>query len=112
VFLFNDDTRTQFAMAVKQSDKERKESAVEAELLVRVRAAGGYAEKVTVLGARGFFDRLVVLPGGRVIFCECKRPRGGIMSAHQIERARSYRALGVEVAVIANSADIDALLNA
>jgi len=107
-FLFNDDTRTQFAMTVKLSDKE---NAVETELVARVRALGGRAEKVTVMGTRGFFDRLVILPGGRVIFCECKRPRGGRMSAHQIERARVYTALGAVVAVVANSADIDALLN-
>jgi hypothetical protein len=108
VFLFNDDTRAQFAMTVKLSDKE---NAVETELVARVRALGGRAEKVTVMGTRGFFDRLVILPGGRVIFCECKRPRGGRMSAHQIERARVYTALGAVVAVVANSADIDALLN-
>jgi hypothetical protein len=95
-------------MAVKLSDKE---NAVEAELVARVRAIGGRCEKVTVLGARGFFDRLLVLPGGRVIFCECKRPRGGRLSAHQIERHRKYTALGAVVAVVANSADIDRLLD-
>jgi len=77
-----------------------------------VRALGGRAEKVQVLGSRGFFDRLLVLPGGRVIFAECKRPRGGRLSAHQIERVRIYRSLGVVVAIITDSADIDQLLNA
>ena len=96
-------------MTVKLSDRE---SAVETELVRRVRAIGGRAEKVTVMGTRGFFDRLVILPGGRVIFCECKRPRGGRMSAHQIERVRIYRSLGVVVAIITDSADIDQLLNA
>jgi hypothetical protein len=89
---------------------KRLESAVEAELVTRVRLAGGVAEKVTVLGARGFFDRLVVLPGGRVIFAECKRPVGGRLSPHQILRADRYRRLGAQVAVVCNSGDIDRLL--
>ena len=86
------------------------ESAVETELVMRVRAIGGICEKVTVIGRRGFFDRLVVLPGGRVVFVECKRPKGGRISAHQIERHRRYKALGAVVAVVLNSADIDRLL--
>ena len=94
-------------MTVKLSDRE---SAVETELVRRVRALGGRAEKVVVLGSRGFFDRLLVLPGGRVIFAECKRPKGGRLSAHQIERVRIYIALGAVVAIVENSADIDRLL--
>jgi len=89
---------------------KRLESAVETELVTRVRRAGGVAEKVTVLGSRGFFDRLVVLPGGRVVFCEVKRPSGGILSQHQILRADRYQRLGAEVVVVRNSSDIDALL--
>ena len=46
-----------------------REAAVERELVRRVRALGGLCEKVRVAGRRGFFDRLVVLPG-RVIFVE------------------------------------------
>jgi hypothetical protein len=87
-----------------------RESAIERELVDRVGHAGGRAEKVTVIGRRGFFDRLVLLPGGRVVFVECKRPRGGIVALHQREYAERYRALGVAVALIKNSADIDRLL--
>jgi hypothetical protein len=88
-----------------------KENVVEAELVRRVEALGGIAEKVTVIGRRGFFDRLIVLPGGRVIFCEVKRPRGGSFSAHQIQRHKAYRSLGVAIALIRNTAQIDALLS-
>jgi hypothetical protein len=77
---------------------------------MRVRALGGICEKTTVLGSRGFFDRLVVLPGGRVIFVEVKRPKRGVISAHQIERHRRYSALGAAVALVKNSEDIDQLL--
>jgi hypothetical protein len=88
-----------------------KECAVEKQLLIRIKAAGGVAEKVTVLGARGFFDRLVVLPGGRVFFVELKRPTDGRISPHQILRHKRYRELGVSVRIIKNSADIDRLMS-
>lgn len=87
------------------------ESAIETELVMRVRAIGGIAEKTTVVGRRGFFDRVIVLPGGRVIFCELKRPSGGRVSIHQMQRHRIYSALGAVVAIVRTSADIDALLN-
>jgi hypothetical protein len=90
--------------------KLRIESDVEKELITRVKAAGGVAEKVTVLGRRGFFDRLVVLPLGRVIFVELKKPEGGRLSPHQIQRHAVYRALGVEIRLIRHSKDIDRLL--
>ena len=89
----------------------KRENVVEAELVRRVEACGGMAEKVTVIGRRGFFDRLIVLPGGRVVFCEVKRPRGGVFSMHQIQRHKAYRSLGVAVAIVRNSADIDRLLS-
>jgi hypothetical protein len=87
-----------------------KESAVERELAQRVRDRGGRCEKVTVLGSRGFFDRLILLPGGRVIFAELKRPRGGRLSAHQKMYRDEYVALGAAVVLIKNTKDIDALL--
>jgi len=89
----------------------KRENVVESELVRRVEAAGGMAEKVTVIGRRGFFDRLVVLPGGVVVFCEVKRPRGGVFSMHQIQRHKAYRSLGAVCCIIRNSADIDRLLS-
>jgi len=88
-----------------------KESAIETELVQRVRAAGGICEKVKVIGRRGYFDRLVVLPGNRVIFVECKRPVGGRVSAHQIQRHMQYKVRGAEVRLVLNSADIDRLMS-
>jgi len=95
------------AMTVSVKSKENK---IEAELVRRVEALGGVAEKTVVLGRRGFFDRLITLPGGRVIFCELKRPRGGVVSQHQIKRIKIYRALGAEVVIVKNFSDIDRLL--
>jgi len=89
-----------------------KEAAIERELVAKVVARGGMCDKVYVLGKRGFFDRLIILPGPRIIFAELKRPRGGRVSAHQQWYHEQYKALGLEVVVIRNSADIDRLLAA
>jgi hypothetical protein len=94
-------------MAVKLSVRENK---IERELRERVEAAGGECVKVTVLGRRGFFDRLVTLPGGRVVFVEVKRPRGGRTAAHQMLWHERFNELGVAIAIVKNSADIDVLL--
>ena len=75
-----------------------------------VARAGGIAEKVESRSSRGFFDRLAVLPGGRILFAEIKKPRGGVIAAHQRARHELYRAFGCEVAVIKTFADVDRLL--
>jgi hypothetical protein len=94
-------------MAVKRTAKE---ISVENELVRRVEAAGGQCLKVRIEGRRGFFDRLVALPGGKIIFAECKRPVGGRLAFHQIWYADAFTVLGAKVALIRNSADIDQLL--
>ena len=90
-----------------------KERAVEAELVARVEALGGLCEKVMCVGKRGFFDRLIVLPGPRIIFAEIKRPRFSRVAPHQQKYYDTFRALGVvDVYFVKNSADIDRLLAA
>jgi hypothetical protein len=90
--------------------KRMLESTIEAELKRRVEALGGICEKVRAIGRRGFFDRIIILPGPRIIFCEIKRPTGGRIAPHQSEYASRYEALGVPVAIVRNREDIDALL--
>lgn len=94
-------------MIVKRA---RLEISVEDELCARVKAMGGMAEKVQVMGRRGFVDRLVILPGPRIVFVECKRPKGGRVAPHQKWYHRAFVALGVELAIVKTSEDIDALL--
>ena len=83
---------------------------IEKYLVSSVESAGGVCEKIISAGTRGYFDRVVVLPGGRTIFTEVKRPKGGHFSPHQRARHHRYRALGAEVAVVKSFADIDRLL--
>lgn len=53
-----------------------KESEIEARLVRGVKALGGVAYKFVSPGNVGVPDRLVVLPGGRVIFVELKAEGG------------------------------------
>jgi hypothetical protein len=87
-----------------------KEKLIEAELIARVKAAGGQCIKVQAIGRRGFFDRIVVLPKGRVYFVELKRPRGGRLSPHQIWYMTEFDALDAAIALVRSSADITRLL--
>lgn len=70
---------------------------------------GGYCLKWTCPGWAGVPDRLALLPGGRVVFIELKRPDGGIIAARQTEWARRLRELGHDVRFIKNHEEIKAL---
>jgi hypothetical protein len=97
-------------MAVKRVPKE---FVIERELVRQVEAAGGLCLKVQTIGRRGFFDRLIVLPGGEIIFAEVKRPASPSRSkqtTHQIWYATKFIALGATVAVVRTLGDIAALL--
>lgn len=65
----------------------------------RVKALGGTCEKFTSPGRRSAPDRLITLPGGRVIFAECKSPGKKPTELQAKDHARR-RALGCEVYVI------------
>lgn len=83
------------------------EAALESELVRQVRALGGKCEKVQVIGKRGWPDRFVVLPGGYVALVELKRPRNGVLSAHQKKLCKELTTLGVTVVVIRNQEQIE-----
>jgi hypothetical protein len=89
---------------------KRREEHIERELVRRVAQLGGKCLKVTVIGRRGFADRLVILPGGRMHLVELKRPRGGRLSPHQHLWRREMMALSVAIVLVKDSADIDELL--
>ena len=75
------------------------EKTIEAALVQRVKALGGMAEKFTSPAKRSVPDRIVTLPGGRIIFVECKSPGKKPTPAQQKDHERR-RALGCEVLVI------------
>lgn len=84
------------------------ERAVEEHLVGRVRAAGGLALKWVSPSMVGVPDRICILPGGRVMFVEVKRP-GGKTRPIQDRVIGMIRRLGVEVHVIDSKEGVDAL---
>jgi hypothetical protein len=103
-------TRTAKQRAEEDKARATKESAVELELVRRVQELGGLCVKMQAIGRRGFPDRLIALSGGSVALAELKRPRGGVLSIHQKQYRDKLTALGVVVEVVADSEDIERLL--
>ena len=64
-----------------------------------VEAAGGRAWKFVSPGTSGVPDRIVLLPGGRILFVEVK-DTGKKLGPMQILRKRQLETLGFEVRVI------------
>ena len=86
------------------------ENSVEKYLVEQVRKLGGMALKGDVKGQR-FLDRVIILPGGATVFCECKRPQGGVYSRHQLETCERLEALGHRVLFIKNRAEVDMFIS-
>ncbi|MTI56137.1 VRR-NUC domain-containing protein [Geosporobacter ferrireducens] len=76
-----------------------RESRIEKELTDQIKAIGGLAWKFVSPGARGVPDRIVILPHGRIIFVELKRP-GEKPDPLQLKRHRQLREKGHVVHVI------------
>lgn len=83
-----------------------RESSIERRLVQVVRQHGGLALKLTSPNIAGVPDRLVLLPGGRVVFVELKAP-GQKLRPLQQKRKRQLEALGFRVAVIDSREEID-----
>ncbi len=75
------------------------EKTIEQALYRRVVVLGGLCEKFTSPNRRSVPDRIVTLPGGRVVFVECKAPGKKPTVKQSADHARR-RALGCDVRVI------------
>lgn len=75
------------------------ESKIEKALVARVKALGGKCEKFTSPGRRAVPDRIVLLPGGRVVFVELKAPNKKPTALQLLDHVER-RALGFDVRVI------------
>lgn len=84
---------------------------VEQYLSARVRAAGGMCVKFNPDSVRGMPDRIVMLPGGVIVWAELKKPKGGIVSEVQRHRHRKLRQLGQQVVVLWSKADVDRFMD-
>ena len=86
-----------------------RESDIEDYLVRRAKSFGGEVRKVKWIGRRGAPDRVVMLPGGRLMWTEIKRP-GGTAEPHQAREHARMRGMGQRVVVVDSLAAIDALL--
>lgn len=72
------------------------EKEIEKKLVNIVKRHGGLCLKWVCPGWAGVPDRIVLLPGGRVIFVELKRPEGGVISSRQRWWAHKLTLLGFD----------------
>ena len=77
-----------------------REKSVEQRLQEEVKKMGGKAYKLSAAVDAGMPDRLVCIPGGKAIFVETKRPKGGRLSHIQRYRHKELRLMGFDVRVI------------
>ena len=71
-----------------------------------VRRHGGMCLKWVCPGWAGVPDRIILMPGGRLVFAETKRPKGGKVAPLQTWWARKLRSLGFRYLLVQNGADL------
>ena len=82
------------------------EKDIEQKLRKMVEAHGGRCLKWVCPGWVGVPDRIVLLPMGRIIFAEVKRPRGGVLSPMQKKWRQWLTKLGFTCEVVWNNEDL------
>ena len=82
------------------------EKNIEHKLVSIVKRKGGLCLKWVCPGWAGVPDRIVLLPGGRVVFVELKRPEGGRLSKMQVWWMNKLQALGFVHCVIWNDEEL------
>lgn len=83
------------------------EKEIESKLVKMVKQTGGLALKWVCPGWSGVPDRIVLLPGAKVIFVETKRPKGGRVSKLQQKWGRILMGLGFKWLVVWNEEDLE-----
>jgi hypothetical protein len=86
-----------------------REREVEAYLVRRVKAAGGDTRKLKWIGRVGAPDRLVLFPTYHFLV-ELKKPKGGLLEAHQVREHARLRAAGLDVTTAYTKEEVDNVL--
>ena len=85
-----------------------REQGLEQKIVSSIKAKRGMCFKWVSPGFTGVPDRIAVMPGGRIIFIEVKRPDGkGRVSKRQQRVGDQLRALGCTVLVVEKMEDLD-----
>lgn len=79
---------------------------IEKRLTRQVTLAGGLCLKWVCPGWAGVPDRIILLPGGRVIFAELKRSPEAAIAARQIWWGKKLTALGFDHRLIRSHEDV------
>ena len=87
------------------------EKEIEKKLKDMVQQHGGLCLKWVCPGWSGVPDRIILLPGGYVIFAEVKRPKGGTLSELQKYWGKKLKALGFPCWVIWDEDDLQSFKN-
>lgn len=82
---------------------------IEKALVAMVKRRGGMCLKWVCPGWGGVPDRIILLPRGRIIFAELKRPKGGKVSALQRWWADKLAELGFDHYYIYNHENVKGL---
>ena len=86
------------------------EKELEAQLVKVINRRGGWCPKWTSPGTAGVPDRIVLLPGGRILFVEMKRPKGSRVGALQEYWRDVLTRLGFENRIIYTESELHSLL--
>ena len=85
------------------------EKEIEEKLIKMVKSYGGKCPKWVSPGWAGVPDRLVLLPGGRIIFVETKKPKGSRVAALQKKWREWLHELGFMVWHVYDETDLKML---
>lgn len=85
------------------------EKQIEAYLVKSVRRIGGVAYKFTSPAHRGVADRVVCLPGGRVVMVELKAPNGRLSPLQKVF-AEDMQRLGIAYECLWSKEQVDGFI--
>lgn len=97
-------------MVRKSDSKLVSESEVESYLRRLAESHGGECVKFLPDYKRGWPDRILLLPGGKQVWVETKKPVGGVVSAAQKVAHIRLRRLGQRVELVWTKEDADRLV--
>ena len=87
-----------------------RERDIEEWLVRQVRELGGIADKFVSPGNPGVPDRLIIIPGGHVIFVELKTEIGRMSNIQKWQRER-YRKMGADFRIIKGKKEAEEFIN-
>lgn len=86
------------------------ESSIERYLVAECKKRGVLCEKFTSPGRRAVPDRILMAPGGRIVFAECKAP-GRRPRANQLRDHERRRRFGATVRILDSRESVRELLD-